>query len=456
MNKIITDKGTIEPINEEQRVAIERGIEYLKKGDPNKWFVLEGKAGTGKTTIMTKILEEFIGKKRIEICALAHKAKKVLWSKITDNLIDIPAGLSSNSVASLLGMKLNMETGKFTKEYSKKKPPIRWADIIIVDEASMINEQCLLHIMDNKKAKAKVIFVGDIGQLPPIRENNDSLSSEPSPVFLIDNKCELRTRVRQDGDSKILPYSDYYWDNSVIKKGEEEDPIPLEERKSNKSMIFSKDFEDVINKTKDKFIQSVKTNNTNIIKVIVYRNKTKKMVNAYIRSLIFENPKEYEIGELLMFNDNYFRGDRNVFENSTEVSVLKIKDTIFNGEYHGKILTVTDGDRNENIEVISSGSVNGWNKHVSKLFEVANKTPKGVRRNRLLKTAWGARNRFANVDYSYTITSHKSQGSTYETSIVIEDDILDTSMITNIEKSQSLYVAISRASKLVYIISELN
>jgi hypothetical protein len=456
MDKILTEKGTIEPINDEQREAIEAITHFLKKGNPDEWFVLEGKAGTGKTTIMTKVLENFIGKKRVEICALSHKAKKVLWDKLSNNLVEIPAGLSSHSIAGLLGMTLNMETGTFTKAYSKKKPPIRWADIIVVDEGSMVNEEALIHIMDAKKPKAKVIFVGDIGQLPPIREKNDPASGTPSPVFLSENKVKLLNRVRQTEDSHILPYSDYYWENSVVNGGEEEDPIPLEVRKNVEQMEFSKDIEKVLRDNKGLYLKGIEDKNHDIIKTIVYRNKTKKSINWFIRNLIFDKPEEYELGDALMFNDNYFRNDKTVFENSTEVSVLSINKREFLGEYHGHILRVTDGETTENIETISEVSVSAWNKHVSELFNIAKKIPNGVRRNRALRTAWNARNRFANVDYAYTLTSHKAQGSTYNTVVVIEDDILEVSMIDNIEKSQALYVAITRASDKVHIVSELN
>jgi exodeoxyribonuclease-5 len=456
MENIITEQGTIEPINDEQREAISEITQFLKKGNPNEWFVLEGKAGTGKTTIMTKVLEQFIGKKRVEICALSHKAKKVLWDKVIGNVLEIPTGLSSHSIAGLLGMTLNMETGAFTKAYSKKKPPIRWADIIVVDEGSMVNEEALIHIMDAKKPKAKVIFVGDIGQLPPIRDKNDPANGTPSPVFLSENKVKLLNRVRQTEDSHILPYSDYYWENSVVKNGEEEDPIPLEARKNEEQLEFSKDIEKVLTDNKQLFLDGIAEKDPDKIKVIVYRNKTKKSINWFIRKLIFKDPKEYELGDALIFNDNYFRNDKTVFENSTEVSVLSINKREFLGEYHGHILRVTDGESTENIEVISEVSVPAWNKHVSELFNLAKKMPMGVRRNRALRTAWNARNRFANVDYAYTLTSHKAQGSTYGTVIVVEDDILEVSLIDNIEKSQSLYVAITRASDKVHIVSELN
>ena len=455
MDSIIID-NKIEVLNDEQKKAVDDITHFLKKGNPSEWFVLEGKAGTGKTTIMTKVLEPFLGKKRVEICALSHKAKKVLWDKVVDGLVDIPAGLNSHSVAGLLGMTLNMETGEFSKAFSRKKPPIRWADIIIVDEASMINEEALIHIMDSKKPKAKVVFVGDIGQLPPIRKHKVGDGAQPSPVFLSENKSKLLNRVRQKEGSGILPYSDFYWENSVVNEGSEDDPVPLTSRSSGGDMVFSKDIEDILTKNKELFIESMKSNNPNIIKTIVYRNKTKKSLNWFTRNLIFNNPNEYEVGDYLIFNDNYFKGDSVIFENSDEVTVLEVKRREFDGKYHGHILKVSNSETTRNIEVISDGSLPEWNKHVSELFNIAKGIPNGVRRNRALRTAWSAKNRFANVDYGYTLTSHKAQGSTYDTVIVVEDDILDVSVINNIVKSQSMYVAITRASNKAYIVSELN
>jgi exodeoxyribonuclease-5 len=456
VENVITDKGTIEPINDEQRLAVKEITEFLKKGDPNEWLVLEGKAGTGKTTIISKVLEPFITKKRIEICALSHKAKKVLWDKMMMGSIEPPIGLASHSVAGLLGMTLNLETGKFTKAFQKKKPPIRWADIIIVDEASMINEEALIHIMDSKKPKAKVIFIGDIGQLPPIREQNDPSNGTPSPIFLGPNKVKLINRVRQSEDSEILPYSDYYWENSVVNDGEEEDPVPITARVTSDQLVFSRDIDKVLQDNKQLFLDTNKTNDPNLVKVIVYRNKTKKSINWFIRNMIYETPKEYELGDLLIFNDNYFKGDAVIMENSTEVSVKHIKQTTFYGEYHGYKIRVSDGEKTETIDVLSEVSRDAWNKHVSELFDIAKKSPFGVIRTRALRNAWNMRNKFANIDYAYTLTSHKSQGSTYGTVIVVEDDILEVGMIDNVEKSQAMYVAITRASDRVHIVSELN
>ena len=153
-------------LNEEQKLAVNQITEFIKKGNSEEWFMLEGKAGVGKTTVVTECLKTFLSKKRIILSALSHKAKKVIVNKIKDNFDDGELrGLYSSSVASMLGMTFDLETGKFVKIYGKKKPTIKIVDVIVVDEASMINEEGLSLIMSEKKKSAKVIFLGDIGQL---------------------------------------------------------------------------------------------------------------------------------------------------------------------------------------------------------------------------------------------------------------------------------------------------
>ena len=117
---------------------------------------------------------------------------------------------------------------------------------------------------------------------------------------------------------------------------------------------------------------------------------------------------------------------------------------------------MTTGEESWSVDVLSNKSYDIYNKHISELFNLAKKVPFGVQRSRQLKNAWDSRRRFANVDFAYALTSHKSQGSTYNNVIIIEDDILSVKPITNIEKSQSIYVALTRASEKVYVVSELN
>jgi hypothetical protein len=58
--------------------------------------------------------------------------------------------------------------------------------------------------------------------------------------------------------------------------------------------------------------------------------------------------------------------------------------------------------------------------------------------------------RFADASYAYAITCHKSQGSTYNTAFVLEDDINMNFDI--VERNRIKYTAYTRASKKVYVL----
>jgi ATP-dependent exoDNAse (exonuclease V) alpha subunit len=75
-------------------------------------------------------------------------------------------------------------------------------------------------------------------------------------------------------------------------------------------------------------------------------------------------------------------------------------------------------------------------------------------RRLMFKAAYDFKDTFANIDYSYAITSHKSQGSGYGISVVDVEDISSVKMNTNKTKSRSNYTAITRAIDTALIITK--
>jgi len=61
---------------------------------------------------------------------------------------------------------------------------------------------------------------------------------------------------------------------------------------------------------------------------------------------------------------------------------------------------------------------------------------------------------FANVTYGYTITTHRSQGSTYQNTFVHIPNILGCKKVDEIVKSKSLYTAVTRAAQSIHILSQ--
>ena len=126
---------------------------------------VSGKAGSGKTSII-KWLVELIGNNySIVICAPTHKALYVLRDKIDSNLCEF------STLHNFLGLapsfdilEFDAKNMQFDQTYTKYKV----YDIIIVDEASMINNE-LYGLLSSLTihSNCKIIYVGDKAQLAP-------------------------------------------------------------------------------------------------------------------------------------------------------------------------------------------------------------------------------------------------------------------------------------------------
>jgi exodeoxyribonuclease-5 len=449
-------------LTEEQQEAIDLCINFIKYGNHNEWFTIEGRAGTGKSTIIRKVLGKF-RQKSIIISALSHKAKKVIYDSVKQDNISCKA----LTIAGMLGMTLEQETGKFIKDYfSKKKPPISLCDIIVVDEASMVNEEALKLIFELKTYGAKVIFLGDIGQLEPIRE--DTNTNQPSPIFKTNNKATLTKRIRQSENHPVLHYADFFWENSQI-DFPKENPVPSNERKNkevdNNKLLFYNNINELLPLIEEKFKKSVVENNPNIIKIVTYRNIVRKSYNKYFHEVLFKNKetglvKQFNVGELIIFNDNYEK-DNIVIDNSSEFQIKRVLSSNvdindISLKYYKlevDILYVSDEKISVFIDVLAEESIDEYNKYISSLFQKAKNLPeKTNQRKKALNEAWAAKKKFANIDYAYAITSHKCQGSTYKSVVVDETDILSVNLISNATKSRSIYTALTRANNEVFIV----
>lgn len=450
----------MEPKNEQQRKAIEKGIDFIENGNPEEWFIIGGKAGTGKTTIAQAILEKYIGKKKILVCALSHKAKLVISEKL-----DQAFGkkhIISKSVAGALGMNMDHETGQFVLSFTEaNQPAIKKAHIIVVDEGSMINEEGHNLIMTEKRRGSKVIYFGDIRQLPPIRENQSEFSDKPSPVFYGQNYAILTERIRQGEESPILPFADYFGDNSRLVRPVL-NPVPADKRtciiNDKGALVFSDNIYEVIEAALPLYKLAVERKDMNIVKTVTYRNETRREINNLVREHTFgsEASTEYLPGDLLMFQDNYeMSGSDDPISNSFEIQVISAVPK--KEKYNVWVIEFVYEEKPAFIEVLDSSEVKNHAAEVSRLFEIAKKMKPGSEdRKQALGRAWGLKKKYAPVEYAYAITSHKSQGSTYNTVIVDERDIMSVSMTTNKSKSQSMYTALTRSSCTCIVVDGQN
>lgn len=443
--------------NEEQQEAIDALLEFIGN-KKDSLFTLTGRGGTGKTTIIKKIAQA-VDSNDVIYMAPTHKAKNILSASVD---------ATSFTLESALAISLNENTGEFTpNEYkrSKEEVPIKGKKLIIIDESSMIKDNMLEEIFAMKDADAQIIFMGDNAQLPPVGQITDS------KVFEYKGKT-LTQRMRQDEGSPIVSLSD------VVAANVENDTSRkvriIEERvaKINEEANEGLWFEHDLNKVLDMFVADYKTapdstrmvtfNNHN------YKNSSQSVLNlnSQIRERLYgKNAEEFYEGEQLMAYDSLFADVSLLLENSMEYTIkelgplqqstnsihayskkLGLRTVVIKVPFHRMKLENNITKKTVIIDVPTAAGKAAIEKHITE--QVAKKDYQ--MKHRINES-------FANLNYSYAITSHKAQGSTYRNTYVMEDNILGpTNLGTPKAKNQSLYVGISRASKKLVMHSVLN
>lgn len=461
--------------NKEQQSAIINAVAFLKHNtDPTQYYVIEGKAGTGKTTIAKEILKEFEDE-QIYVAAVSHKAKGVIKNSFGEDT----RGKKFFSIASLLGMKgINDNDTQTTKFQVGLKVPLldNPPALLVIDEASMITEDVLKKIIDINSSLSRpfqMLFLGDIGQIQPIRDDQSEfyrthkdLLNKKSDIFNSKHKSKLITRVRQGEANPILPYADYFWENSQ-KQNPELNPtqhIVRNNQITDKgSLLFSNSEAEVLNSVIKAVKNAVEKGLTNHVKIVTYHVNEKTELNQKIHEALFGKDSDYSKGDMLILNSPYDLPDVNAtMENSSEIQIKSIQDTDVDEfgvhtlylETNGTAYTRTGNEQKDCvIQVVSRNDIGLYNR---KLQELASHAKRQTNRA-LKKQAWGDfweyKGRYADVDFGYAITAHKSQGSTYDIVVVDEKDIMGTTATSNQEKSELIYTALTRPRNTAIVIS---
>lgn len=174
----------------QQRLSISLAtdqIRAIKGAAENKALVITGGPGTGKTTIINAILTIFSRLNiRMLLAAPTGRAAKRM-SEIT--------GRESKTIHRML--EYSLQKGGFQKN---DESPLD-CDLLVVDEASMIDTVLMYHLLKAIPPKATFILVGDVNQLPSVGAGNvlaDIIASGSVPVV------ELRDIFRQARESRIV------------------------------------------------------------------------------------------------------------------------------------------------------------------------------------------------------------------------------------------------------------
>lgn len=463
-NQLQLQDGRIITFNEQQFEALNLIRKWLRTND--KFFTLAGFAGTGKSTIIKKILDSYRG--NVCVSAPTHQAKK--------NIINT-TGQEGLTLHGILGLRPDLDLDSFNPNSPIfnpiGKPKIDKYDFIIIDEASMINAGLLALLKRTSDGlKTKILFMGDSAQIPPIGEAESAVFYDESIQIYWLTKVE-----RQNDGNPLLPVYDTLRNNLTLINGGISKITNISERGD--GIIFLNNKQQFRDSVIKKFTSEEYKSNNEHVKLIAWQNTAVMASNKTIREAIFGNKVPIvEVGDVIMAyrsitaKKSFF----NIIENSADYRVTKRGECEENeyGIWGYRVQLREKTGKNEfsfrNVFIIDSSDIN--NLHLFAEFHDFFKD-RGVadkkewkryydfrRENMCMVTIREYRNGTKrptseviakDLDYGYAITAHKSQGSTYEHVHILYDDIYMSYKIK--ERNQILYVSLTRPTTTATLLS---
>jgi ATP-dependent exoDNAse (exonuclease V) alpha subunit len=445
MRELTTDQG----------IAFE-AIRTWAKMAGGSMHLLCGNAGTGKTFLLVDVAEHFKLSGKVIITAPTNKALKVLKAFLGPNHLYY-------TTHSALGLK------EFITEdglLSFKKDPMAGCPAdnfthIIVDEASMIDDVIFYELVKLSEQGKKILFVGDPLQIPPVNHENSLPFNKETRIELGIKVSTLETIVRQAKENPIIAFSMHIRNNIYNKK------IDIEQYKNSMNTfggVFFIKKADQDSFFEEKILPLYKSErydeDIDYVKCIGWTNRTVNKFNAMIRQYLFgENLPKIMVGDKLIMDAPVFEDRKILISTNEEAEVLSVEiaQEVLSEEYTIKYYKAT-------VRVYNGGIFNQYMLRIvheesegvfDKLCQLQTSLAKSFKKGSFeAKSSWidlyAFKQFYHSVKYSYCISAHKSQGSTYHTAVVLEYNIRDNPNVY--ERNRILYTSCTRPSHNLYII----
>ena len=479
INQANTNRANVDNFTNDQKEAYKNLIDFIDAPFDKKDYkrALVGAAGTGKTYLVKAlILNSATSYSLIGLSAPTHKACRVLGESIRIS------GIKVNTLQSDLGLRLNFDVEKFDLNNPpfdpKGKIKIGNYKLYIVDEASMINRGlCTFLERTCVTNKCKIIYIGDSSQLAPVGEKYSS-------AFKGTKTYTLKEIVRQGDDNpvsyllELLRYDIEHKTYNFLTHIQRFPEKFNNDYTKGYRVCSSEEFDKMVY---NNFNDEELTRNVDYAKVIAYTNVAVSKWNKFIRNAIIADSDVSVLTKndlIISYTTIVNQFNDCIIKNSEEYIIKDIANSVhpqyglkgfvvrFQAIHGGDISTslfVMDHSDSFTIQKylqISNGLINAAKTSRSSLKAQKWKDYYQFKESCLLLTniisSYDGKIMFSrDLDYGFALTAHKSQGSTFNTSLVDVNDIVFNKngypYADAEEVNRRLYVAASRCKDKLYL-----
>ena len=393
-------------LNEKQKNGLTLALQRYKNKE--KYTVIAGYAGAGKSTLVRFIIEELktYGVKETDVCfaCFTGKAAQVLLKKGNKNVI---------TLHKLLYKSIPKESGGFVRIPNPSIP----YKIVVVDEVSMA-PKTLMDLLF--KHNVYVICLGDPFQLPPVDKKEDNHLLDAPHIFL----DEI---MRQAQESEIIQLSMAIRENRPIEAFQGKEVQILNKEELNTGMLTWAD------------------------QILVATNATRVSINTQMRKLLNfgEQPQD---GDKIICLRNYWDCFSDNEEPLVNGTIGILKNSFLTKRYLPRIVKSTDGLSHIDLIMGDFISDSGMYFHSLEMdkkmidtgeFSLDWKTVYQLNRNPKTRDIPPLE-----FTYGYAITCHKAQGSEWDKVLVIEEKF----PFDKTEHARWLYTAVTRSSEKLVLV----
>jgi len=427
-------------LTDEQRNVIKVFMKFLL--NPNeRYMLIQGAAGTGKTTMIKYMLESIHKQWKLLkglLCIDPNTEDFNILLTATTNkaaavLTDLSGDPTVRTVHSTLGLTLQKDysTGQ---EYLKKNKRFETLHntILILDEGSMLDDATTEFLDEALGPTSKAVIIGDVYQLAPVNQRLSAMQK-----MLHQHPTAVMSTVMRHG-GPILEAATAFRD--VVQNGVFQD-ILLSDKVIH---VDGLTFHDEVKKA---FLHP--RYSPSRAKILAWSNGRVQDYNAHLRQLKSLGTSMQE-GELVVTNKPIIAGGHIIpVDSEVEITYLgaeieKFEVTGRRVELDGKVSAFLPNNYQDAQKLM---------KRIAKEARAADKAGDNILRKELWTHYFNIKDCWLDLRDQFASTVHKSQGSSCDEVFIDLYDIGRCNMPSDV--ARLLYVAISRARKRVIMTGEL-